>query len=114
MTIFAGGRTGVDFARGNAAERARAALRAVDPALPGAAAAFNGRASRMNWPGNPFVRGSYSCFGPGQVIGFEGAFAASGRIVFAGEHTSQGHSGYMNGAAESGRLAAMTVAAMLA
>jgi monoamine oxidase len=42
MTIFAGGRTGVDFARGNAAERARAALRAVDPALPGAAAAFNG------------------------------------------------------------------------
>ncbi len=114
MTIFAGGRTGVDFARGTAADRARAATAAIDAALPGAAAAFSGRASRMNWPGNRYVGGSYSCFAPGQWTGFAGAFAPVGQVFFAGEHTSETHSGYMNGAAESGRLAAEAVARVLA
>jgi monoamine oxidase len=114
MTIFAGGATGRDFARGRAADRARAALGLVDAALPGASAGFNGRASRMNWPGNPHVGASYSCFAPGQWTGLAGAFAPVGRLVFAGEHTSEEHSGYMNGAAESGRIAAEAVARVLA
>jgi monoamine oxidase len=114
MTIFAGGRTGVEFARGRAADRARAAMATIDPALPGAAAAFNGRTSRMNWPGNPYVGGSYSCFAPGQWTGFAGAFAPVGRVILAGEHTSESHSGYMDGAAESGRVAAEAVARVLA
>jgi monoamine oxidase len=33
--------------------------------------------------------------------------------VFAGEHTSEHHSGYMNGAAESGRIAAEAAARLL-
>ncbi|WP_431280595.1 flavin monoamine oxidase family protein [Humitalea sp. 24SJ18S-53] len=114
MTIFAGGRTGVDFARGPAADRARAATLAIDAALPGAAAAFSGRAGRMNWPGNHYVGGSYSCFAPGQWTGFGGAFAPVGQVFFAGEHTSETHSGYMDGAAESGRIAAEAVARVLA
>jgi monoamine oxidase len=113
MTIFAGGRTGVEFARGRAADRARDALAAMDAALPGAGPAFNGRASRMNWPGNPYVGGSYSCFAPGQITGFADAFAPVGRVIFAGEHTSE-HSGYMDGAAESGRRAAELVARRVA
>jgi monoamine oxidase len=112
VTIFAGGPTGAGFAQGPHGERAAAALRALEPALPGAAAAFNGRTSRMAWPQNPFAGGSYSCFGPGQWFGLAGAFAPVGRFVFAGEHTSEAHSGYMNGAAESGRLAAEAVVAM--
>lgn len=114
VTIFAGGRVGAGFAQGPQGERAPAALRAMEPALPGAAALFNGRSSRMAWPQNPFAGGSYSCFGPGQWFGLAGAFAPVGRFVFAGEHTSEAHSGYMNGAAESGRLAAEAAAAMLA
>jgi monoamine oxidase len=94
--------------------RAGAAVAAMDAALPGAAGAFIGRSSRMAWPQNPFMRGSYSCFGPGQWFGLAGAFAPVGRVVFAGEHTSEEFSGYMNGAAESGRIAAETVAAWLA
>jgi monoamine oxidase len=113
MTVFAGGATGRDFARGRAADRAREALGVIDAALPGAASAFNGRASRMNWPGNPHVGGSYSCFAPGQWSGFAGAFAPVGRVIFAGEHTSEHHSGYMNGAAESGRVAAEAAARLL-
>jgi monoamine oxidase len=114
MTVFAGGATGVGFAAGRAAERASAALATMDAALPGLSRAFNGRASRMSWPGNPYVGGSYSCFGPGQWTGLAGAFAPSRRIVFAGEHTSGSWSGYMNGAAESGRVAAEAVARLLA
>jgi monoamine oxidase len=112
MTIFAGGRVGRDFARGVTEDRVRAATRAIDPALPGAAAAFTGRASKMTWPTNPYVGGSYSCFGPGQWMGFNGAFDPVGRVVFAGEHTAA-HSGYMDGAAQSGRAAAEAVAALL-
>jgi monoamine oxidase len=113
MTIFAGGRTGVDFSRGAATDRARAATLALDAALPGAAAAFNGRGSRMNWPANPYAGGSYSAFAPGQWMGFGGAFDPVGRVFFAGEHTAE-HSGYMDGAAQSGRAAAEAVVRVLA
>lgn len=113
LTIFAGGATGRGFSSGTAASRVRAATAAMDPVLPGVAAAFDGRANRMHWPGNPYVGGSYSCFAPGQYAGFSGAWAPAERLVFAGEHTSEAHSGYMNGGAESGRLAAERVIALL-
>jgi monoamine oxidase len=114
FTIFAGGRTGEDFARGTAVARAREITQRLDVALPGAAAAFTGRASRMHWPSSPFVRGSYSCFAPGQMTAFGDAFEPVDGVVFAGEHLSEDHSGYMNGAAESGRIAAETAAKLLA
>ncbi len=112
MTIFAGGRVGEGFGTGRAADRARAATQAIEAALPGAAAAFNGRGTRMHWPSNPYVGGSYSCFAPTQWTGFEDAFEPVGRVCFAGEHTAE-HSGYMDGAAQSGRAAAETVAGWL-
>ncbi len=106
LTIFAGGAVGRGFGTGDVAQRVRQAVAGLEPALPGAGAAYAGRAHRMVWPQNPYVGGSYACFGPGQYAGFEGAWAPAGRVVFAGEHTSEGSSGYMNGAAESGRVAA--------
>ena len=36
-----------------------------------------------------------------------------GGLVFAGEHTSDEYQGYMNGAAQSGRLAAKAVLALI-
>lgn len=114
LTIFAGGEAGVGFGRGRPAERARAATASLEPALPGVAAAFNGRSSRMNWPANPYVGGSYTCFAPGQITAFAEAYAPAGGIHFAGEHTSEAHSGYMNGAAESGRLVAEAIQQALA
>lgn len=113
FTIFAGGRVGEGFARGRAADRAREVTQRLDAAFPGAAAAFNGRASRMHWPTNPFAGGSYTCYAPGQWVGFEDAFDPVGRVFFAGEHTAE-HSGYMDGAAQSGREAAEAVAQILA
>jgi monoamine oxidase len=113
LTIFAGGRAGIGFRDGTPAARARDVTQRLDAAFPGAAATFNGRASRMHWPSNPYVGASYSCVAPGQWMGFSEAWAPAGRLIFAGEHTSEKFSGYMNGGAESGRLAADRVLAML-
>jgi monoamine oxidase len=74
---------------------------------PSAATAIRGRAERMHWPSQPFVNASYSAYGPGQWTAFYGVEGASvGNLHFAGEHCSLDHKGYMNGAAETGRLAA--------
>lgn len=65
------------------------------------------RMLRMHWPSQPFVKASYSCFGPGQWTEFYGVMGESvGNLHFAGEHCSLDHMGYLNGGAETGRLAA--------
>lgn len=109
LTIFAGGRLGLGFRNGSSLERARAATLSLEPALAGAATGFTGLATRMHWPSNPYVGGSYTCFAPGQYEGFSGAFAPAGGVFFAGEHASETSSGYMNGGAESGRITAEAI-----
>lgn len=65
------------------------------------------RMHRMDWPTQPFVMASYSAFGPGQWTDFYGvAGDPVGKLHFAGEHCSLNHQGYLNGAAETGRIAA--------
>lgn len=113
LTIFAGGAVGRGFGTGRPVDRARDVTTRLDRAFPGTGATFTGAASRMHWPSNPYVGGSYSCLAPGQWNGFPGVWAPVGGLVFAGEHTSEKHSGYMNGGAESGRVAAETVLGML-
>jgi monoamine oxidase len=113
LTIFAGGSVGRGFRDGTPEARVGEAMRRLDVAFPGAGAAFTGKASRMFWPGNPYVGGSYSCAAPGQWTGFAEAWAPAGGIIFAGEHTSEKFSGYMNGGAETGRLAAERVLALV-
>lgn len=68
-------------------------------------------AASMSWEQDPWSRGGYAVLGPR----FDPALRASlarpaGRVVFAGEHTSMKWQGYMNGAVESGRRAAIEVA----
>ena len=89
--------------------------------VPGAAHARSGRFVRSRWSRDPFARGAYTNFRPGQLTGFgEFLYIESddpderqdvhvGNLVFAGEHLSDAYSGYMNGAAETGRLAAQVV-----
>lgn len=60
-----------------------------------------------DWTADPYARGGYAFFDPG----FDPAWRSwlgrrAGRIVFAGEHTSERWQGYMNGAVESGQRAA--------
>ncbi len=71
------------------------------------------RARQIVWEADPWARGGYAFFDPS----FDPSLRAwlmrpSGRLVFAGEHTSIRWQGYMNGAVESGRRAAAEIAAL--
>jgi monoamine oxidase len=78
-------------------------------------AAFN----RTMWHRDPLTKGAYSNFPPGQLSRFAGLlsvegdgaprYSSAGRVVFAGEHLSDAFPGYMNGGAQTGRMAAEAV-----
>jgi len=108
LTVFAGG------------DAARAALASPDPAswyaerldvlFPGYSA--QGATTRfMAWPNEEWTGGGYSCPTPGQVTTI-GPFLAQPyheRLIFAGEHTCPAFYGFMEGALESGCIAAARV-----
>jgi monoamine oxidase len=63
------------------------------------------------WEHDRWAKGGYAVFDPRFDPALRPWLARpSGRIVFAGEHTSGRWQGYMNGAVESGRRAAIEVA----
>lgn len=64
----------------------------------------------FNWPDYPWSKGAYSTYTPGQWTKFYGREQqAVGALHFAGEHCSKQGKGYMNGAAETGRMAATEI-----
>ncbi len=64
------------------------------------------------WEADPFARGGYAVFGPSfNPSRRDWLSRPTGRLFFAGEHTSARWQGYMNGAVESGRRAALEVRA---
>jgi monoamine oxidase len=114
LNCFSGGSTATRAGDADIAGRVHEALAALDAALPGIAAHYNGRAIRNAWDRYPWTRGSYALFKPGQYTRFNGALdTAEGCVHFAGEHTSAQWQGYLNGAVESGQRAGNEVAAAL-
>jgi monoamine oxidase len=60
-----------------------------------------------DWTADPWARGGYAFIDPGFDPAWRPLLAKrAGRIVFAGEHTSERWQGYMNGAVETGQRAA--------
>jgi len=117
MTYFLGGDVGLHAANGTPEEQAEKFIQETEKIMPGISEEWNGQAKRMHWPTEPFVKGSYACFKPGQYTEFiqdyvyiedeeEGQDVAVGHLIFAGEHLSDQSQGFMNGAAQTGRLAA--------
>jgi monoamine oxidase len=107
LTVYTGGSTGVRLGQGSAAQQAAAFLPKLNALFPGVAAQFNGNAERFHWPTYPFTKGSYACYRTGQWTGIGGAEGEPvGNLYFAGEHCSRDFQGYMNGGAETGRVAA--------
>ncbi len=79
----------------------------LDKIFPGAAKNYTGVNSIFYWPSQPFTLASYACYKVGQWTTIRGAEGESiGNIFFAGEHCSADFQGYMNGGAETGRVAA--------
>lgn len=82
----------------------------LDTYLPGTKASFDGKAWLDSWADDPWVKGSYAAFGPGQWTSYWGYLGlAEGNVHFAGEHTSTYAQGYLDGGVESGERAAREV-----
>jgi len=86
------------------------------PAIPGLIEAATGPFTRTNWHAQALTLGAYCNYAPGQLTRFSRLLCVedqdgnqvpqAGRIWFAGEHLSDAFPGYMNGAAQTGRMAA--------
>lgn len=96
---------------------ARKFISELDEFIPGAIAAANGTLVKSAWGDNPHVGGGYASFKPGQLTAFSEYFWVEGdlasaqqvafdRLIFAGEHLSDAYYGFMEGGAQTGRLAA--------
>jgi monoamine oxidase len=92
--------------------------RSFAPIAPGLDQLRAGASNRTSWHLDPLAKGAYVNFAPGQLSRFapllsvDGAdrqYSRVGPIVFAGEHLSDAYPGYMNGAAQTGRMAAEAI-----
>jgi len=110
MTLYSGGQRGLDVGVGTPESHVQRLMPGVDAVFPGAAGALSGRVSRFHWPTHEFTRGGYACYRPGQWGTICGAESESvGNLHFAGEHCSLNYQGFMEGGAETGRVAAETI-----
>lgn len=68
---------------------------------------LNGKSEFFSWKKHPFSQGSYTCYRINQWTSIGSVEAMPvGNLLFAGEHCSPSSQGFMNGGAESGRIAA--------
>jgi monoamine oxidase len=115
LTNFTGGRQGLAVGSGTPEEQARHVVASLERVFPGIGAARGGApAVRFHWPTNPWVRGSYAAFKPGQWTSINGAAGEpEGAVFFAGEHCSLDAQGFMEGGCETGAAAAAAILASL-
>ncbi|MCC6465220.1 MAG: FAD-dependent oxidoreductase [Planctomycetes bacterium] len=115
ITCFSGGKGTDSLKLGALGQQVQRMLPALERVFPGAKDAANNRAERVHWPSNIFARCGYACYRPGQWTNLRGTEGTPvGDLYFAGEHCSLNWQGYLNGAAETGRVAAEAIVAKLA
>lgn len=109
-TVYLGGEAGLEVRRGMEQELARRYAGVLNDIFPGLLEHYNGKAAVADWPQNPFVNASYSCYKVGQWTSISGLeIEPVGNLYFAGEHCSDESQGYMNGGAETGRIVARNI-----
>ena len=115
LTIYTGGKTGAGYPAeephaGAAQTVVEDALSFLDGWLPGMRESFNGRSWLDSWVDDPWVKGSYAAFLPGQWTSLFGYLGRrEGNVHLAGEHTSTYSQGYLNGGVETGLRAAREI-----
>ncbi|GAB4443841.1 MAG: NAD(P)/FAD-dependent oxidoreductase [Chloroflexi bacterium OHK40] len=126
LTFFLGGEEAAALDGRNTRQLGQQFVDALGAALPGLREAATGTFARSRWGADRFSNGSYVTFRPGQYTRFsdflyieadepmEYQEVRVGNLAFAGEHLSDAYYGYMNGAAQTGRLAAASIAALVA
>jgi monoamine oxidase len=107
MVAFSGAASADECRSWPAAERTERYLSQLAPVYAGLRAAYV-KSRFMDWPGDAYVKASYSFPAPGQVtlMGPLMAEPIAGRLHLAGEHTCYAFVGYMEGALQSGARAA--------
>ncbi len=107
------------LAGGGASRELRALMTEEGPAAVASRMAWLGRPSRLiasqlvSWDTDPWAGGGYVAFHAGfNPLARAWLARPSGRVLFAGEHTSERWQGYMNGAIESGQRAASEATAL--
>jgi monoamine oxidase len=87
-------------------------LDAYDALFPGVKDAYNGKSFFVWSPGDPHILGAYSYLKVGQYTGFNGIQGKQEKnLHFAGEQTSIGFQGYIEGGLRSGYRCASEIAA---
>jgi monoamine oxidase len=121
LTLYFGGRAAAEVLRGSPQQQGQQLISAFNTIIPGAQAASNNTFLRTAWTRSPLAKGAYTTFKPGQLTEFADLFAIEsedpaeqqqarvGNLLFAGEQVSDAFYGYMNGSAETGRLAAAAI-----
>jgi len=103
-----GGDFAARFDQMTATDRLATTLAEMERVHPGTGAQLV-RAVEKSWADDPWARGAYSVYRPGQLTRWlPAAQAPEGRLTFAGEHTSL-YLGSMEGAIESGVRAAREI-----
>lgn len=103
FTIFLGGENGAEVT----SKSGESYLPKIEEAFSGATANYSGYTNQFNWSKYPFSKGSYQCLKTGQRITIlKHIDTPLGNLLFAGEHCSKEFGGFMNGGAETGRIAA--------
>jgi monoamine oxidase len=122
LTFFLGANQVRSAATQSLSSLSQTFLQHFEQIIPQASSFATGDFFRTNWSRNSLTRGSYTYFQPGQYTEFskflyvesevpaERQDVSFGNLIFAGEHLSDEFYGYMNGAAQTGRLAARLVA----
>lgn len=121
LTFFTGGNQVLPSQIGSPQLQGQRFVSLLQRAIPGLQAAANGNFIRTAWSRNPFSKGAYTNFQPGQLTRFGGFLYVEsddpsqrqvvnvGNLAFAGEHLSDEFYGFINGAAQTGRLAAEVI-----
>jgi len=111
VVAFSGGPAADTCRSWSPAERTERYLSTLSPVFGGIRASFE-RGRFMDWPSDPWVKGSYSFPAPGEVttLGPQLQQPLEGRVFLAGEHTAYAFVGYMDGALQSGARAAKRIA----
>jgi monoamine oxidase len=112
LSVFAGGKPAGDalraFDKGGKAGVDAFYARRIGKIYPGYAESLTQQPTFMAWPRETWTGGGYSSPAPGDVCraGPLLARAFGQRMFFAGEHTCPAFYGYMEGALQSGKMAA--------
>lgn len=122
LTFYFGGKEVTDIKSQSLISLGNNLVDRFEQIISGAKSAATGKFFHTNWTNEPLLKGSYTNWKPGQYTKFsqflwiesenleESQDVMVDNLVFIGEHLSDEFYSFMNGAAQTGRLAAQAIA----